>query len=1060
MKNLLKEHNAGYAVLITIFLSLLLPQAAGALDQYPGDTVIYGVSTDTIAPNVLVIFDNSGSMNSDVSTGLPYDHDTTYAQVQSCNGSFCATDSVYRWRSRGKRWELYISDVNTISCNKAKDKLTDKGMYTGKLRKSGSCKGKKRSFATGNYINWLALGGGSRTKLAIAKEVLTNLVSTSYGVNFGMMLFNTSDGGHIAGVGDSFGYSGYDAYIKDMDAIFSGTETNRTALINTIDNISANTWTPLAETLYEAMRYYKGESTYFNGSYTYTSPIEFSCQQNYVILITDGESTQDMSTVLTTICNSGDCDGDNNEPANDGTKTYTSSGSDYLDDVAKYLYDNDLLPDTSGDPKTEGPQRVITYTIGFGLAGKPSAERLLQETATNGGGEYYSAESTAGLSESLRQIIASIVEENTSFVAPVLPISPENRTFTGDRVYIGFFKPAQQAFWSGNLKKFGIDENGEILDSNDNLATNADGSIIDSASSYWNASLDGGTVEAGGVGEKLLDRTSARDIYTYTGTTKSLTDPTNRFITTNTAITATLLSVATDTDKDRLIEYVHGNDPYDSDSDGNTTEKRDWILGDVLHSRPHTINYSSFGAAGENDCNTNKNIIYLGSNDGMLHAFRDCDGSEAWAFIPPDLLTNLSYMNGATHTYFVDGSPASYVYDANRDGNIDTGDKAVLLFGERRGGGYYYALDVTSPTAPSLLWWISATEVNGTPSTAYSELAETWSKPSIGKVRLSSGDKVLAFFGAGYDNDAEDTEPPTAATKGKGIYATLIATLGTDGSPTLSTAGTKIWSFTNGITDSFPAKLSLIDSQGGGFTDRAYGGDTGGNLWRLDIGGISTADWSGRKLFKTSGGQKFFYNPSVTQEFTYDMVFLGTGDRAHPTATGSADRLYGIKDAGQTTTLTEANLSNATVSEVNITSTQGWYLALPNSDEKSLAKPSVLSKVAYFTTYVPPTVSGLTCSEAARGTSMLYALKYLTAGAAANYNTSNDDPGGSGDVIDTSDRSKSIGRGIPSSLAIRISGSGLSGSRASAIIGVGGALVTETLEGTVLSIPTYWREVH
>ena len=204
-----------------------------------------------------------------------------------------------------------------------------------------------------------------------------------------------------------------------------------------------STWTPLAESLFEAMRYYSGgPRAFINNPAIHTSPIEYSCQKNYVILITDGMSTQDRDNVLQTICNSGDCDGDGPE-----VTTQTSNGSDYLDDVAWYMYNTDLLTDDAADAKTIGKQNGITYTIGFGLAGGDTeAVTLLSQAAQNGGGQAYLANDIVGLSDALSKIFANIMAENTSFVAPVVPVSPENKVYSGERVYIGFFKPSTTAF--------------------------------------------------------------------------------------------------------------------------------------------------------------------------------------------------------------------------------------------------------------------------------------------------------------------------------------------------------------------------------------------------------------------------------------------------------------------------------------------------------------------------------------------------------------------------------------------------------------------------------------
>jgi type IV pilus assembly protein PilY1 len=1052
------------ALLSACLLTAASSPDAAAIDQYPGDTVIYGVSTGTIQPNVLVILDNSGSMSGEIITGGPYTPSTTYAVTNSCNGAACTSNAVYKWKKGEDKWVSYISDVATVTCTKARNGLNTSGTFQGKLTSGGACSGKSGSFATGNYVNWLAAGGGARAKMVVAKEVLSDLLNSTSGVRFGLMIFNSSEGGHITGVGDAYGYLNYDAYIQDMDTIFSGAETNRDALVKTVNNVNPGTWTPLGETLFEAMRYYKGGQTVFNGTYTYTSPIQYACQKNYVILITDGMSTEDRNAILRTICNNGDCDGDGFEPANDPDKEYDSNGSDYLDDVAKYMYETDILTD-GVDEKTIGKQNIITYTVGFGLAGVDYAETLLQETATNGGGRYFSADSTGGLSESLRQIIASIVEDDTSFVAPVLPVSPENRTYTGDRLYMGFFKPKSDAFWSGNLKKYGIDVNGNILDKNGNTATNSDGSIKDNAISYWGTEADGSDVEEGGAGALLLTRSTARNIYTYTGSSSVLSAASNAFSTSNAAITAAALGVADDTEKDKVINYVIGLDSYDEDGNGNTTEKRDWILGDILHSKPTVVNYTTFTMGNESDCIINKSLVFVGSNDGMFHAFRDCDGAELWAFVPPDLFPNLQHSHGTTHSYFVDSSPATYVYDDDHDGNIESadGDKVIVMFGERRGGGYYYALDVTNPSSPQYLWRISATESPF--SDDYSELAETWSEPVIAKVFIDSAGtdvaKVAAFIGAGYDNVAEDAEPATAATKGRGVYAVEIATLNS-GVPDFTTSGHKIWGYTvadnASLTKPIVSQLALLDVNGNGYADRIYAGDTGGGLWRFDVGNKLVSSWTGRKIFQSnpgadsSTGRKIFYKPAVTLEVGYEMLFFGTGDRAHPVSATEVNRLYGVKDTGQTTAKTESNLSDATSSSsVNISSTYGWYVKLnTNSEEKVLAQAAVFGGVAYYTTYTPVVTASM-CSTGG-GTSRLYAAEYLTAAAAYNYNTSNDTVGGA--VKDATDRSTTIGSGIASGIVTVVSPRGFT-----ALVGSGGAIVKPDVKQSGSSIPTYWREV-
>ncbi|MCI0529435.1 MAG: hypothetical protein L0Y56_18505, partial [Nitrospira sp.] len=796
-----------------------------------------------------------------------------------------------------------------------------------RLRTNGTCTTGSGIYAMGNWINWRQQVGTPRPKIDIAKEVVANLIQSTTGVRMGLMVFNNNQGGVF------LNYNGYDASIKDLDAIFSGSTTNRQALVDAVNSVTAYTWTPLAESLFEAMRYYSSGPTAFNGSFTYTpptypSPIQASCQQNYVILVTDGMSTQDSDNVLQTICNNGDCDGDGFEPNNDPAKSYPNQGSDYLDDVAKYLHDNDMSSTLTGT------QNVITYTVGFGLGGSDAgAVKLLSETAQNGGGVAYLSNDGDELAEALTQILGQIFEVNTSFVAPVVPVSPENRTFSGSRVYLGFFKPQSgTAFWIGNLKKYGIDADGNVVDKNNALANYVDnnfdglddrdggtipagfsnGSFRATSVSYWTATADAGEVDSGGSGELLQQSATPRNLYTYLGSS-NLTASSNAFSTANAGITAATLNVATSTDRDKLINFVHGLDAYDSDTDGNTTEKRDWILGDILHSKPLVVNYASytFTTGNESDCSINKTMIFVGANDGMFRAFKDCDGSEAWAFIPQDLLPNLQYLNTPTHTYFVDTSASVYIYDADNDGNIEAGDRVVLMFGERRGGGFYYTLDVTNPLAPVYLWRLSSTVSPSGVNTDYAELGESWSEPTIVKMKIGTQTKMAAILGAGYDNSNEDgrygatqtfsgfTGPHTdvgednvtssgtsspVSPKGRGVYIVEVATLDVSGVPSFTNSGWKIWGYTYGalttsttnpgLTFSLPSAVSVLDRNLNGYADRVYVGDTGGNIWRLDIGDTDQNNWSGRKIFSVnpgSGGasdvgRKIFYKPSVTFE--------------------------------------------------------------------------------------------------------------------------------------------------------------------------------------------------
>lgn len=638
------------------------------------DTEIYGTVTISVQPNVLIIFDNSGSMGTVDVGGELYNPATTYGGEKDTSG-------VYRLISGS--WVWFADDVNTLNCEPIKQELLTKGYATRKKIKSDSytCGGSRKTLRLGNFMNYDASGlGDARSRISVAKEVITNLITDTEEVRFGLMIFNEdNEGGHIV----------------------CECGTAKTTLTDAVSGFGPDTWTPLAETLAEAGLYFAGKQSWFNEGTTYTTPMQERCQKNYIILMTDGAPTKDDNAKLTSGAYiNGDTIGDYDDDDND-SDTDENGGTDYLDDVAKYLYENDCNPALGAGTSFE-KQNIITYTIGF-----RTTQQLLQDTALNGGGDYYTANSISGLSEAFEAIMSNIAEVNAMFVSPVVPVSRMNRTYAGDRIYLGFFKPQQSGRWLGNLKKFGLDSNGNLIDVNGNPATMSDGSIKDNAQSYWSSSADGPNVIAGGVGEILLDQAS-RNIYTYMGTQPSLAHADNAFSADNTLITNSVLGVTSDSQRQTLISDIYGGDSF-------------WILGDILHSEPAIVHYSPTSTA-----------LFAGSNDGMLHCFDDSNGSERWAFIPPNQLDRLPLLSNDDHDYFVDGSPLLY----------DSYSQKILFFGERRGGNHYYALDVTSVTAPSYLYTVNPNILGG------ESLGQSWCKPKICTIKTTSGtDSVFLMAG-------------------------------------------------------------------------------------------------------------------------------------------------------------------------------------------------------------------------------------------------------------------------------------------------------------------------
>jgi len=337
---------------------------------------------------------------------------------------------------------------------------------------------------------------------------------------------------------------------------------------------------------------------------------------------------------------------------------------------------------------------------------------------------------------------------------------------------------------------------------------------------------------------------------------------------------------------------------------------------------------------------------------------------------------------------------------------------------------------------------------------------------------------------------------------GRGLFAVEVAELTRDvnnkyDADISSHGGELVWKYTHTqIEDKmwycFPSDLSVQDMNADSFQDRIYVGDTGGRIWRFDIGGTDTANWTGRIIFSAnpgdpnvdpSNGRKFFYKPAVSIDSGQATLYIGSGDREHPLNRGVVDRIYCIKDKGQITDsgiderklvdLTENKLQmndttadevNAILDALNSSSNYGWYIRLDqNSGEKVLAPAEVFNKNAFFTTYSPDLVDEDPCLPGNLGTSRLYHLNAVTGEAVYNYDTTNDGSATSGnnratndagEVLRRTDRVKEIGEGIPSGIVTLIDASG----KVTMMISSSNRVNTYSAPDARLISPVYWMQ--
>lgn len=735
--------------------------------------------------------------------------------------------------------------------------------------------------------------------------------------------------------------------------------TSISTMKTSVNGLSPTGDTPLGDSIYDAGRYYKG-LTLTNGT-TFASPIQLECQPNFIILITDGIQT---------------------------------SGSRQLPPEAGNRFTQDHAPSFTG------MQNVIVHTVGFGItastdtATAEAAFADLAAAAQNGGGQFYRSDSATDLEQALQDAIRRIVQATFTFATPVLPTTS---TTGSTRAYLASFKSdPSRPFWQGYLKAYQRDAYGLVpVDSN---------GVPLSSALVWDAG-------------QALTSISAASRTINTEISGSLTP----FTKSNSAVTQSLLGASSSAERDRVIDFIRGVDVTDEDRDGNTTEDRPWKLGDIFHSTPVLVtppllglndsSYQAFKAAQA----SRPTVLIAGANDGMLHAFRETDGAEIWSFIPSeslDLLKN-QLVSGGEHGFYVDSSPIA------ADIKVSGVWKTIVVFGMRRGGPMYYALDITNTSSPSYLWGFTD-----------SKIRESWSEPAIGKVKIGGVDKWVAFFGGGYDT-------PQNNAHGKAFFVVDVAT------------GTKLWEYYNdGSSDdrqymnfSIPANPTAADLDNDGYVDYVYIGDVGGQLWKFHVADGATTNWTGKRLFAAAPSQP---NPPAAGEYypeqaiygapalAYDAnrnlwVFVGTGDRNHPNSP-ALNRFYGVKDTttmANGSTLTESSLADVTTSN-GVTSSQGWLVQL-GTNEKVLAAANVFNKNVFFSGFTPTTT--VTCTSGG-GTAKLYAVQMDNGYAAMNFSTGAQLT----TQIASNARSTTIGSGIASMPVIVITPPSPGGTTASSAI--------------------------
>lgn len=763
-----------------------------------------------------------------------------------------------------------------------------------------------------------------------------------------------------------------------------------------------------------------------------SAPITEACQKNFTLAFTDGYTTPSGPSV-------GNQDDGKGVP-------YADTYSNTFADIAIKYYNNVLRSDLKAglvptaiacNSKPVDPQldcnknlHMNTFTVGFGALGQsiyglthnsvadaysnppswPDVTSIqdgrqiddFYHGAVNGRGEMYSAtapqELASKLSSALQGIqakvgVASAVTFNTATLE------------TNSAVYLAFFNSGN---WSGDLVSFPLDGLGNI-----------------DLSSAWSAAT-------------LLDSSNPSPGTRVILTQNGASGVGFRWSNLNTYQQADLNSVPGGNGQAGL-DFIRG----DRSNEGSGKFRvRGSILGDIVHSSPVFVGKPNIGwpdtapfpTTAPNrylDFKTDKianprtEVVYFGSNDGILHGVQASDGKEILAYIPENLFSTntnegLHYLAEPQyqHRYFVDLSPTVSDVYIDRNGTNNYAWHTILVGGQRAGGRGIFALDITDPTqfsetkaADLVLWEFTHSDIGG-------NLGFTYSKPTIA---MMENGRWAAIFGNGYNDTGS----------GEAKLFIVFIDGGLDGSWTDGSGSSDldyIVLTTNAGSSTTPNGLAtpaVVDIDGNGAADRVYAGDLQGNLWAFDLSDTSalglpnkTPAWKSAyvkgstpvPLFVAKDASNnlqpitskpsivFHPSPPSGKHEPNVLVFFGTGkylEKGDLTST-SIQSLYGVWDEGsgdlRRNNLVQQNFSEGIFTDsdgnartdlrivsdndVNYTNKHGWYIDLDLiSGERVVVSPVVRGSLVFFNTWIPDSSA---CASGGKG--FLLSVEQLNGG--------------------------------------------------------------------------------
>ena len=738
-----------------------------------------------------------------------------------------------------------------------------------------------------NFANWFTY---HRRREYAAKGAIAGVIRNLKGVRIGILSIN----GTII------------VPLKPVGVWKEGIYYDQTAeLIHELYACDSGGDTPLREGLHDVGSYYRINTknlTHYRGKSVagedppyYPEAEGGACQQSFTIIMTDGYYSYDIRDLEVD-----NADGDDKSLYDDGR--YADALSETLADVAMYYYENDLSPDPEDAPSGKGlPDRVydpelvyksspdkashqhmVTFAMAFGVTGNidpdsyevdPTSLHYLKKideknrtygnhpdwpgsidaksketiddlfhATVNGRGRFLTAKDSQEMVNTLTGLTSNVLDRRGSS-SSISMIKNERYGGVGDDILM-FQAGYNTGEWSGDVKGYRIDsDTGEIL---------SDGPA-------WSAaeSLD-------------LKPWNQRNIISYNGSFGIEFDE----------------NQLTDTQKAMLGPDFRDVVGYIKGENIEGYRNRPTKLGDIVHSSPVL----------------EEGILYVGANDGMLHAFEfsaDSDGkikgNEIFAYIPSLVFENLKELAnpGYRHKYYVDLTPTV----GKGKGLLGGEDlKKVLVGGLGKGGQGYFALDISAPesmTADDVLWEFP----NAAGQDDINDVGFSFSKPLVVRTNsLGEAESWIVIFGNGYDSANGNAVLYILNPRSGDIIKKIVAD-----NPSIDSG--------NGLSSPIAVDVNADEK-----VDFVYAGDLKGNMWKFDLTGHNAIEWGvayndgtyDQPLFKAAGPggseQSITSKPEVMWHPDSHglMVLFGTGKFLgnNDFTDNSTQSVYGIWDYG------------------------------------------------------------------------------------------------------------------------------------------------------------------